>query len=65
MKTIMATIELLRGKRGAANLNIREITSLPLIYYPPEVSNMKYCCLGVLRKNTSGLSLTGANRKSH
>ena len=22
----------------------------PLIYYPPEVSSMKYCCLGVFMK---------------
>ena len=33
-----------------------------LHYYPPEVSSMKYCCLAVFR-NTSGSSLTSANRK--
>ena len=32
-------------------------------YYPPEVSSMKYCCLGELGRNTSGSSLNGGNRK--
>ena len=33
------------------------------IYYPPEVSSMNYCCLGVLGRNTSGPSLNSANGK--
>ena len=33
-------------------------------YYPPEVSSMKYCCLGVSGRNTSGSSINSANRKS-
>ena len=36
------------------------------LYYPPEVSSMKYCCLGVFRNeymNTSGSSLSSANKK--
>ena len=29
-------------------LEIHRVTTR--IYYPPEVSSMKYCCLGVFRK---------------
>ena len=29
------------------------ITYIYNIYYPPEVSSMKYCCLGVFRKEYS------------
>ena len=30
--------------------NFRKCLLDSLIYYPPEVSSMKYCCLGVFRK---------------
>ena len=47
---------------GRLNLNCGELLAF---YNPPEVSSMKYCCLGVLR-NTSGLSLNSANgQKKH
>ena len=40
--------------------------SLDIIYYPPEVSSMKYCCLGVFRKEYFRLVITYCKqRKKH
>ena len=38
-------------------------TDITNIYYPLEVSSMKYCCLGVLRKEYLGSTLNSANRE--
>ena len=35
---------------GGRLLIDKEATSHKVIYYPLEVSSMKYCCLGVFRK---------------
>ena len=42
---------------------------LPLLcflchYYPPKVSSMKYCCLGVIRKEYFRLVINSATRKN-
>ena len=40
-----------------------KVSSLFAFYYPPEVSSMKYCRLGVFRKEYFSASLDSANRK--
>ena len=49
---ILSTFDIHRKK---AKLNILEVRNMLfevffIIYYPPEVSSVKYCCLGVFRK---------------
>ena len=37
----------------------KPVGGIRLLYYPPEVSSMKYCCLGVFRKEYVRLATNG------
>ena len=50
LKTEMTAFRAIHRKGGGQDLGTLGTSKLCRVYYPPDVSSMKYCCLGVFRK---------------